>query len=265
MFSIEDIYKNFGKNIYIYPVNHLVIKGASVDLTASKYAWSIRTKKSIYNEDEQKIIIPPHDTAVIFTNEVLYVTNRIGGTYHSKVSFTAAGLGHIGTTLDPEFIGPSKITIHNHSDTPFSLGENHTLVSVCFFQLDTKVSEKSQPDCQDFISAMIGYEGYEDFKNYIDQRPWMLNPRKLKEKIRNDDSFEEYKKSLVNGHYIRYFIKSCAKQALPVIFSGAILAAIYFRFFRGDSDKGTDYIIAALFFFMPIITKLIEKIFEEYQ
>lgn len=263
MFSIEDIYKNFGKNIYIYPVDHLVIKGASIDLTASKYAWSLRTKKSIYNEEKKKIIIPPHDTAIIFTNEVLYVTNRIGGTYHSKVSFTAEGLGHIGTTLDPEFIGPSKITVHNHSDNPFPLGENHTIVSICFFQLDTKVSEKSQPDCQDFISAMREYEDYEDFKNYIDQRPWMINPRKLKEKVRADSSFKEFKKTLVNGHSILYSLKSFSKQALPVIILGAILTAIYYFFFKGDSDKGTDYIIAALFFFLPTITKLVEKIFEK--
>ena len=260
MFSIEDIYKRFGKDIIIYPTDHLVIKGASVDLTASKYAWSLQTKKSIFNKEESTIIIPPHDTAIIFTNEVLYVSNRIGGTYHSKVSFTAEGLGHIGTTLDPEFIGPSKIVLHNHSYTPFKLSENHTLVSICFYQLDTDVSEKSQPDCQDFISSMTGYEDYEAFKNYIDQNPWMINTRKLKEKIRKDPSFKEFKKNMISGSPFKYGLISFGKEVFPVLILGAILALIYVFFFRGNSDKGTDYIIASLFFIMPIIAKLIDKI-----
>lgn len=262
MLSIEDIYSEFGKNIYIYPTTHLIIKGASVDLTASRFAWSLKTKNSIYDLHKEVIRIPAHDSAVIFTNEVLYVTNRIAGTYHSKVSFTAKGLGHIGTTLDPEFIGPSKIIIHNHSSEDFELPKDHTLVSVCFYRLDTKVAEKAQPDCQDFIMAMQDFEGYDVFKNYIDQNPWMINSRKLKEKVKSDPNYKEFKASLINESVGLHSIKTLSKKALPVIVLGCIFAALYFFVFSVNSDKGADYLIALIFFVMPMITKFIYSLFE---
>ncbi len=262
MLSIENIYSEFGKNIYIYPTKHLIIKGASVDLSASRFAWSLKTKKSIYDNEKRVIKIPAFDSAVIFTNEVLYVTNKIAGTYHSKVSFTANGLGHIGTTLDPEFIGPSKIIIHNHSSEDFELPENHTMVSVCFYKLDTKVVERAQPDCQDFIISMHDYEGYSEFKNYIDQNPWMLNSRKLKEKVKLDENFKAFRESLINESVGKHNLKLLLRKAAPVIILGAVFAALYFLVFRIDSQKGVDYLIALIFFVMPMITKFVFSLLE---
>jgi deoxycytidine triphosphate deaminase len=109
-----DIKKELGKNIYIYPFNTSQLKGASYNLTASKLAWSLSTKKSIYDRDSEKIIIPPDTTALIETSEVIWVSQEIAGTYHSRVGMVSQGSGHIGTTLDPNYIGPSLIAIHNH-------------------------------------------------------------------------------------------------------------------------------------------------------
>ena len=66
-----DIINELGKNILIYPLDHCLIKGSSIDLSASKYAWSISDGKSLVKENN--IIIPPKQTAIIFTNETIYV------------------------------------------------------------------------------------------------------------------------------------------------------------------------------------------------
>lgn len=257
MLSIEDIYRNFGKNIFIYPTNHLIIKGASIDLTASKYAWSMKTKKSIYNSVQRKIVIPPNDTAIIFTNEVLYVTNKIAGTYHSKVSFTAEGLGHIGTSLDPEVIGPSKITIHNHNNKEFVINVNHTIVSVCFNKLDTPVAEKSQPDCQDFIASMTDYENYSDFQNYIDQNPWMTNARQLKLKIKRDPNYVTFKQSLIEENFRLHDIKTIAKILLRPFILSIFLVSVYVLLTLIDSSKSIDYVIATIFFLLPYLVNIL--------
>ena len=260
MLSIEDIYRNFGKNIFIYPIDHLIIKGSSVDLTASKYAWSMKTKKSIYDSKRNQIIIPPDDTAIIFTNEVLYVTNRIAGSYHSKVSFTAEGLSHIGTSLDPELIGPSKIAIHNHNCKEFILDVNHTIVSVCFYKLDTPVAEKSQPDCPDFITAMESYQDYNEFKNYIDQNAWTTNARQLKLKIKQDPQFLSFKQSLIDENFRLHDIKSIAKSLIRPFILSVVLVSVYLLLVTIDNSKSIDYVIATLFFIMPYLIKFLYKV-----
>lgn len=260
MMSIEDIYMNFGKNIYVYPTTHVIVKGASIDLSASQFAWSVKSKKSIYNDKTKMISIPANDTAIIFTNEVLYVTNKIAGSYHSKVSFVAEGLGHIGTSLDPEFIGLSKLAIHNHSNKEFLLPVNHTIVSVCFHKLDTKVKEKAQPDCQDFVTSMRGFEGYKKFKNYVDQRPWIINSRKLKEETRNDSQFKEFRQALINESVISYNAKAICKLVSPLIFVSLICLILCILFY--NSKGNNELFIALLVIIIPPLTRLAYKLLE---
>ncbi len=66
--SDQDIKKELGINIYIYPYKAENLKGASYNLTASELAWDLSTKDSIYDTNEKKIIIKPNTTALIETN-----------------------------------------------------------------------------------------------------------------------------------------------------------------------------------------------------
>ena len=61
MFSKSDINKELGKGINIYPFNEKNIKENSINLTASKYAWSIKegevfinSKGEFCSSDEEK-------------------------------------------------------------------------------------------------------------------------------------------------------------------------------------------------------------------
>lgn len=134
MLSNFSIAKELNKNIFIYPLITDNIRGATVNLTASEHAWSLKTRDKIYDNDVIKI--PAHDTALIETNENIHVTKKIAGTYHSKVQLVSRGLGHIGTTLDPTWFGHSLIALHNNTDDPIEIKRNESIVSLTFHYLN---------------------------------------------------------------------------------------------------------------------------------
>nr|WP_282433633.1 hypothetical protein [Clostridium botulinum] len=84
------------------------------------------------------MVIEKHTTALIQTNESIYVSNKICGTYHSKVSLCIKGLSHIGTTLDPCYFGTSLIAVHNNSEEDIKINVGDTFVSLMFYVLRTK-------------------------------------------------------------------------------------------------------------------------------
>ena len=59
-----DIQKEIGINIYIYPFSKDNLRSASYNLTASKLAWNLATKETIYNSQSNQIIIPKHSTVM---------------------------------------------------------------------------------------------------------------------------------------------------------------------------------------------------------
>lgn len=137
----KELYKN--KNIMIYPLNLDNIKGSSYNLTASSLAWSINTQKRIC--ENNIITIPPNESALIVTQEVIWASNKICGTYHSKVSIVSQGAGHIGTTLDPTWYGHSLITVHNHSqDRGIKINVGDSFVTVMFYYLNKKTTKDQE-------------------------------------------------------------------------------------------------------------------------
>ena len=237
MLSYKDIVNELGKNIFIYPLNYIQIKGASIDLTASKFAWSLKTRKSICHNN--LIVIPPHDTAIIFTNEALHVTGKIAGSYHSKVSFVAKGLGHIGTTLDPHYIGLSKLAIHNNSDDPFELSVNHTIASVMFEYVKTPLKNQKQPDCTDFVEAMNSFENYAEFKNFVDLNTWIFHVDALSTKMKQDSQYELFTKDREK----RIWKKSYFPYIISIIGTLLLFVIIYFV---SDADIRKDVPLYAI-------------------
>lgn len=55
------------KNLAIHPLKLENVKGSSINLTASQYAWNIGDKKTAVTKDQKKIVIPPNNTVCIFT------------------------------------------------------------------------------------------------------------------------------------------------------------------------------------------------------
>ena len=179
-------------NIRIYPLNLDSIKGSTYNLTASEYAWSLSTKKSLVDGD--KIVIHSNDSALIATKEVIWVSKKICGSYHSKVSIVTAGGGHIGTTLDPEWSGHSLVTVHNHGKTDLIIRVDQTFVSIMFHYLNKKTTA-----FQDNTSSQLDYlkehiPAHELNKNganaYFDES-WKKQPEKIIEKMKSDSQYEK--------------------------------------------------------------------------
>jgi deoxycytidine triphosphate deaminase len=188
--SNVDIEKEIGFNIYIYPFSKRNLRGASYNLTVSKLAWDIETKRSIYDPHSKKIIIPKQTTVLIETNESIWVSRKISGTYHSKVALVSKGLSHIGTTLDPDYVGSSLIAIHNHNNHDVSLTpELDTFATLVFHYLNSEASVKpgNDPGRPDVLR---GFDLSQEEDSWLDEDFRKITDR-LRIKMEESNDFRE--------------------------------------------------------------------------
>lgn len=157
MLSDQDIFKELikAKNLVIYPLKVKSINKGSINLTANKYAWDIENEESVVSNDV--IHIKANRTVAIVTNEHIYVSDSIKGSYHSRVSLSVRGLSNISTTLDPTWNGLSLITISNMTKTEQKIGVNQEFVTLTLEYLNTKASKdgiNKAPSRTDLISKL---------------------------------------------------------------------------------------------------------------
>lgn len=188
--SNVDIEKELGINIFIYPFSKRKLRGASYNLTVSKLAWELKNKTSIYDQTTGRVVIPSTSTVLIQTNETVWVSSKIAGTYHSKVALVSKGLSHIGTTLDPEYIGSSLIALHNYSEQDIDLiAEKDTFVTLVFYYVATEASIKTgnQPGRPDILR---GFQISQEESEWLDEE-FRNVPESLKIKLNECPDFQE--------------------------------------------------------------------------
>jgi len=193
-----DIWKELIQgNILIFPFNKENIKGASYNFTVGQFAYQVPENpnepyKRVYDSVQHKIVLPPKSTVLVATNESIWVSPKIAGTYHSKVKLVSQGVGHIGTTLDPNYLGVSLIALHNVSEREIVLkpGEN-TFVSVTFHYLKTRstVDHDNNPGRPDLVATIKPDEG--DVKWL--QEEYRNNKNVLRNKMNSDPEFVKFK------------------------------------------------------------------------
>jgi deoxycytidine triphosphate deaminase len=192
--SNRDIKRELGENILLYPFDKDNLKGASYNLTASKLAWRISDGESAYDASKNKIIIHPKSSILIYTNETIWVSRKISGTYHSKVYWVSKGMGHIGTTLDPEYLGVSLIAVHNHhSENQIELTpEEDTFVSLifCYVETESSIPHLNQPGRRDILNQV---QKSQDEDRWLDT-PWRNDKERLKQQLKDSESFKNFKK-----------------------------------------------------------------------
>lgn len=133
MLSTTSIAKELSKNIIIFPFKEKLLKGIGYNLTVSRFAWSLSTKKRLkMNSANTHHIVEPGDTALIETNETVWVSKKIGGTFQAKVDRMSEGFSAISTTLDPGWIGPLLIAITNMTSSPTELCLEDSFVTLVF-------------------------------------------------------------------------------------------------------------------------------------
>ena len=260
--SNRDFKKEYGKNIFIYPFKEQNLKGSTYNLTASSCAWiedtdsAHREYKLIVDKDGD-ISIPPGKTAIIETDESIYVTGKICGTYNSKVKLCSKGLEHIGTTLDPYYFGTSAIPLHNDTNKPLKIKKNETIVSIMFFYTNRKADNLH--DNTPFRNDIFGsiniesfYEGDEsnsndkasDDKSSDDKNQWK---KEILEQISSWKECPWRNNRMDLERQVKKFIKKndCYKILLKRVFitiAASILAIVLLSAFMCSSDKdGTLY------------------------
>lgn len=181
-----------GRNIGIYPLIYKNIKGSTYNLTASEHAWSINSKLNLVKDG--KITIPPKDSALIATKEVIWVSKKISGSYHSKVSIVSRGGGHIGTTLDPDWSGHSLVTVHNHSENDLVIPVDETFVSIMFNYLNKRstAQQDNHTSQLNYLYKYIGSENITDKASTYFEESWKSQSSSVLYKMKNE-SDSEYK------------------------------------------------------------------------
>lgn len=155
-----DIINELGKGIFIYPFNYGLkdqedsLRACCLCLTASEYAYTFpgplekgKTKEQNRLQPEQKpnlnvkfFKIPADTTAVVWTNEAIFLSEHFCGSVHSKVKLVSKGLGHIGTRVNPNWGGVLAIAIHNLSKEEIAIDVGETIAYLRFYRLHSKSS-----------------------------------------------------------------------------------------------------------------------------
>ncbi len=261
MLSRRDIEKELGKGINIVPVIRDNFKENSINLTASKNAWTMGTgtvywyggtdvrvtdgegrraiktfskgskcviKGAKGETKNQYIILLPHSTTLIETTEVLGVANNIGGALHSKVGLVSKGIGHIGTMLGPGYCGHLLIALHNITDDALAIKVGSTFVSLAFDYLTTQVARTSSTTSGHLDKfPELGIEVDEETRSFL-TADWKSNIDDIREKMCESDTYNNYKKH-IRANTWKEFKKYINKRNLIAILVVAVAITLLYR------------------------------------
>jgi deoxycytidine triphosphate deaminase len=141
-----DIINELGRGIFIYPFS---LRGCCLCLTASEYAYTFDIAQPTQepqhllftDQDNNKFIkIPSRKTAIIWTEESVFMGNYLCGSLHSTVKLVSQGLGHIGTRVNPNYGGVMAIALHNLSDNEIQIKVGDTIAYLRIHRLSSKSS-----------------------------------------------------------------------------------------------------------------------------
>ena len=132
--------------INIVPLIEKNIKENSINFSVSKMAWKIEPntnggyKKAKSVCKNNKIILEPHSTTLIYTNEVIALSNKLGGTFHAKVGVVSRGVVFCSTMIGPGYFGHLLITVQNPTDNDIQLTVGETFISLILYKLNLQSS-----------------------------------------------------------------------------------------------------------------------------
>lgn len=157
--------------VEIYPFERSNLTGIGYNLSITDFAFSINEGNLLtVNErvtpggTEHYVMVPPNDTVLLFSKEYIAVSNRIAGTFHSKVARVCQGFGHVSTTLDPTWRGQLIISVNNPTSGIIELsldGKSGNMLTMLLYRLETPVTgpnihDNNQGRCDLLLSRLSG-------------------------------------------------------------------------------------------------------------
>jgi deoxycytidine triphosphate deaminase len=242
-----------GKEIIIYPYDEKKLKGVGYNLSVGPYIWSVTRKCQLIPSGEYEFEIEPGELVLVLTEEIVWVSERIGGTFHSKVDQVSRGISPISTTLDPGWIGVLLVAVRNTINVPLKLTRGRTFVTLIFHSIEGKydyakgqVKNVNPPGRLDRViqqGIVVSPESdkwvNEDFRRDVTC---------LKEKVVSEETYRAYKKN------------SFPDRIVPLILPLTVLILIGFTIdaaLRGGQQMGSYFaaiaatVVATMVYYLP--------------
>jgi deoxycytidine triphosphate deaminase len=203
--SEREVIRALGRNIIVLPFisreNNL--RACDIKLTASEFAYIFEKSSPNFPNPTRCIanngtfLIPAHKTAIIWTEEFIYLSNSLCGSLHSKVSLVSKGLGHIGTRVNPNWGGILAIALHNHSYSDVAIRVGETIAYLRLHRLTSKSYHKPEKGgkLEDVISGI--YTPPPALEEWLtdQQKIWEENDEKaFCKKFRNHPPYQNARK-----------------------------------------------------------------------
>lgn len=230
MLSRRDIEKELGKGISIVPLREGNIKENSINVTIGEYAWTQGTGAVCWCGEEtfhikegetsdketftfekgtssilevgegtkkrKYLVLLPHQTTIVETEEVIGIGNHVGGAVHSKVGVVVQGIGDTGTMLGPGYCGHLMISLHNITDDVVALRVGETFVSLTFDYLTTQVVRTSNTVSSHYDKLLeYGVRLSSDDRNYFSE-DWKANFAAIRDRMIESIEYKAYKKKI---------------------------------------------------------------------
>jgi deoxycytidine triphosphate deaminase len=108
-------------------------------------------------EGEKVQLIYHGDFVTIETKESVNLSGRddIFGLVFSKVSYTSKGLSHVGTKIDPGFVGKLRLSFENRGYEVFQITERTSICNVAFLQVPIGAGQEHFPAGTDYTHSSV--------------------------------------------------------------------------------------------------------------
>ncbi|MEH1846399.1 MAG: hypothetical protein V7L25_15720 [Nostoc sp.] len=245
--SDQDIIRELGRGIFFHPLKLGSVKACDLCLTASEYAYAIGKKQRLTIETEPKedklgeeqkfFFIPARDTALVWTDESIWLSNQFRGPLYSIVDQVSNGLGHIGTRVNPCWSGVLCIALHNVSDEAVRINVrdvNQPIVYLAIEKLSSNSSINSKPDNPARLDVLSKQLNRQEIDTYLNQRQnsWMRGDTdRLKKLMLESNEYKKLKRGIHNtllnllgsDEQVRWTAINAIVALLAVIIAGIAL------------------------------------------
>ena len=174
-----DIKRAIGRDVVIDPFDPDSLTPIGYDFSVGDYVYSL--ERGLLDANNGAYSIPAKSTVQILTKESLWVSGRLGGTFHSKVSLVSRGMSHISTTLDPGWYGPLLITLRNNTDREIPLRTTDPFVTLLLHAV--KSPTKTRHFKPEFRRDILLYQLHKQTEAYVN---------KVSEVVGNEKALERF-------------------------------------------------------------------------
>lgn len=255
MISQSTLSRLLGKHIFIYPFDKNNCKGVGYNFTVGPHAWSLTSGKELVKNifPEPCYEIEAGDTALVWTNETLHVSDKMGGTLHSKVKQATLGFSSISTTLDPGWNGVMLIAITNKNrDRKLNLIIGEPFVTVMFDWTDKPQSSIGNPPISGRVSDLMkGITLSNDANSWI-HKPFRQTPKDLMDLIKKEGIYNKLKRPKPYTSMILILL-----PYIPLIFAAIWIVCVVGKISKWEMLTG--FAISILIAIAAVTSRIIAK------